>query len=117
MSKFQAIGIRTEQDIDMMKSIFLPYAVCDICEGGKGSRQSLASEEAESEEKNGNYEKKKKTKSAAEAEDSILLPQEETCKDFPDRECQASHPLRIEKIYVLKALRNFVANFHADNGG
>ncbi|KAL0274630.1 UNVERIFIED_CONTAM: hypothetical protein PYX00_002719 [Menopon gallinae] len=144
---FTAIGIRTEEDINLMKDIFLPYAICPLCEQTRHSEPSLqpdlesnrtqvesyhtTSQGLDIEEKFSKVLLEGSVASIDEStrtEEGPAVTEARPSKDpvqFLDLDeqadktitftCSITHPLVIDKVYVLYALKDFVTEFLANN--
>ncbi|XP_052121907.1 dynein regulatory complex protein 1 [Frankliniella occidentalis] len=144
---FNALGLRHEADIEMLRDYFLPYATCTVCI--KSVPEEKVSTEVTRDHLTDSLLK------IQQAEPSELLHLSETqeilvsenatissvitdpslhkVKDItstktvgssamvlhgpPEKTCYDSHPLEIDPVYVLQALRNFISNFQQNKLG
>ncbi|XP_069705691.1 dynein regulatory complex protein 1 isoform X2 [Periplaneta americana] len=127
-SIFTALGVKTEEDMQLLKTCFMPYAKCSICDISKeekevatvfrGSHESLVSSSttgdtetmevgtvAEIVEKQEDRDMDVMTSSEA-----TLTPIREKLSFVQKKAaCSETHPLVIDNVYVLKGLRDFAA--------
>ncbi|XP_034241497.1 dynein regulatory complex protein 1 [Thrips palmi] len=143
---FNALGLRHEKDIEMLRDYFLPYATCTLCtKPGSDNKVSsvtkglttdenvpevqtsetqdedvLGSEHATVSSVLGSSDpsiRKFKDTSSSKADGSRpSLTQYVPCGP-PDKICCDLHPLEIDPVYVLQALRSFISNFQQNKLG
>lgn len=154
---FNALGLRYEKDIEMLRDYFLPYATCTVCsKSGSDDKVSSVTKDQTFEE-NVHVETHTATSSGfhhemqvSETQDilgsehatvsSVLASSDPSIRKFkdthsskadgsrpsftqhipcgpPDKLCCDLHPLEIDPVYVLQALRNFISNFQQNKLG
>lgn len=151
---FNALGLRYESDIEMLRDIFLPYTVCTICKKGAsddkehtrvtGENPAGASSDrdrgpdgldapctSDAQDILGSENATVSSIFAAsdpgvqKSKDVSSVKADDTSQSFisfapcgpPEKICCDSHPLEIDPVYVLQALRNFVSNFQQNKLG
>ncbi|GLH09093.1 Dynein regulatory complex protein 1 homolog [Gryllus bimaculatus] len=130
---FKALGIQTEEDIQMLKEYFIPKSSSEekdevdlFTSLNRGmthtlSKLSAAAAAAKDEDDQGSVASDAKSMSEGSATATLPDSVRDTKIDIsaikelgdvpkPDH-CDPSHPLKIDPIYVLKALRAFVTDF------
>ncbi|KAJ1522331.1 hypothetical protein ONE63_002626 [Megalurothrips usitatus] len=143
---FNALGLRYEKDIEMLRDFFLPYAICTICtkrssvdkisEGHTENEsfhqvQSILSQASEVFHSSDEQDATSSSTSAS-PDPSIKkikdVPSDRASKltpggvplipsGPPEKICCDYHPLEIDPVYVLQALRNFISNFQQNKLG
>ncbi|XP_012279027.1 dynein regulatory complex protein 1 [Orussus abietinus] len=118
---FQALGIKSEDEVDLLLNFFLPYSYCPICTASDQRMPSICSESETLESSDGSSSASKSDTSNTDSNaiDSICNYQSATGTESRKRQvcCDKGHLLEIQALSVSKALKEFIARFHTVKRG
>ncbi|KAK3927976.1 Dynein regulatory complex protein 1 [Frankliniella fusca] len=145
---FNALGLRHETDIDLLRDFFLPFATCTVCtkpmpeekvntdisrdrqtaDPSANVQQAEPSEMPHLSETQETIGSENATISSVFTDPSLKKIMDITSSKTagssatvlhgpPEKTCCDLHPLEIDPVYVLQALRNFISNFQQNKLG